>query len=61
MTLPTEAVERFKECLESAIRADEIEPTAMCLSLIHAMVFFPMAADFSLLRRRSCGTLSDAF
>lgn len=34
MTLPTEAVERFKECLEGAIRADEIEPTAMCLSTI---------------------------
>lgn len=34
MTLPSEAVERFEECLEAAIRADEIEPTAMCLSTL---------------------------
>jgi pyridoxamine 5'-phosphate oxidase len=34
MTLPTEAVERFNECMEAAIRADEIEPTAMCLSTV---------------------------
>lgn len=34
MTLPTEAVDRFRECLDSAMRADEIEPTAMCLSTL---------------------------
>jgi pyridoxamine 5'-phosphate oxidase len=36
MTLPTEAVDRFRECLESAIRADEVEPTAMCLSTVRS-------------------------
>lgn len=34
MALPGEAVERFRECMEAAIRADEIEPTAMCLSTV---------------------------
>ena len=36
MSLPTEAVDRFRECLESAVRADEIEPTAMCLSTVRS-------------------------
>jgi pyridoxamine 5'-phosphate oxidase len=34
MVLPTEAVDRFGECLEAAVRADELEPTAMCLSTL---------------------------
>ena len=34
MGLPEEAVERFAACLEAAGRADELEPTAMCLSTI---------------------------
>lgn len=34
MVLPTEAVDRFGECLDAAIRADELEPTAMCLSTL---------------------------
>lgn len=36
MPLPTEAVDRFRECFEAAVRADEVEPTAMCLSTISA-------------------------
>ncbi len=36
MALPGEAVERFRECLEAAVRSDEIEPTAMCLSTVNA-------------------------
>jgi pyridoxamine 5'-phosphate oxidase len=34
MALPTEAVDRFGECLDAAVRADELEPTAMCLSTL---------------------------
>lgn len=36
MSLPEEALDRFRECLESAVQADEIEPTAMCLSTVRA-------------------------
>lgn len=32
MSLPIEAVDRFRECMDAAVRSDEIEPTAMCLS-----------------------------
>ncbi|MEM1412680.1 MAG: pyridoxamine 5'-phosphate oxidase [Pseudomonadota bacterium] len=35
MSLPSEAVERFRECMDAAVRADEIEPTAMCLSTVN--------------------------
>lgn len=36
MALPDEAIERFSACLEAAGRADELEPSAMCLSTAHA-------------------------
>jgi len=34
MSLPEEALKRFAECLDAAQRAEEIEPTAMCLSTV---------------------------
>lgn len=34
MIIPTEVIERFQECLDQAVQAREIEPTAMCLSTI---------------------------
>ncbi|KAA9129591.1 pyridoxamine 5'-phosphate oxidase [Marinihelvus fidelis] len=34
MALPDEAVERFREGLDEAIAAGEVEPTAMCLSTL---------------------------
>jgi pyridoxamine 5'-phosphate oxidase len=34
MKLPAEAVERFGDCMDAAIKAEEIEPTAMTLATI---------------------------